>query len=266
VGAHDPFEAKQELIDYYRQNPDPRGIHRSPTMAAMIHSLDQSLGDLLDELERTGLDENTIIIFTSDNGGVIKKGIEEDGGVPATNNYPFRNGKASQFEGGTRVPLLIRWPAVIGQGAVSDAIITGVDFYPTLVEMCQLEMKQQQILDGVSIVPALTGSSLEREAIFHFFPFTFGPWSPAGAWVRQGVWKLIEVYNPTSAFPDSFELYNLKEDIAESTNLSARYPERVQSMKKLLQQHYLETNALLPIPNPDYNGRLQQIGQARNAL
>jgi len=264
--VHDPFQAKQELIEHYKKNPDPRGIHQSPTMAAMIHSMDESLGELLDELERTGLDKNTILIFTSDNGGVIKKAVKEEPGIPATSNYPLRNGKASQFEGGTRVPLIIRWPGVADREKVSEEIVTGVDFYPTLLEMCGLKLKQEQILDGISMVPALTGGKLERDAIFHFFPFTFGPWSPAGAWVRQGDWKLIEVFNPTSAFPDSFELYNLKEDLAETTNLAAKHPERVDALKKLLQRHYQETGARMPIPNPDYNGKLQQIGAPRNAL
>jgi arylsulfatase A-like enzyme len=264
--VHGPWHAKPELIEYFRQRPDPRNIHRSPTMAAMLKSMDESLSRLLDHLEAAGLDDNTIIVFTSDNGGVVKKGAKGEEGIPATNNHPLRNGKASQFEGGTRVPLMIRWPGVADQEKVSDEIVTGVDFYPTLLEMCGLKPEQKQVLDGTSLFPALTGGELERDAIFHFFPWSFGAWSPAGAWVRQGDWKLIEVFNPTSAFPDSFELYNLKKDPAETTNLAEVHPERVDAMKKRLQQHYRETGARMPVPKPDYNGKLQQIGKPKNEL
>lgn len=264
--VHGPWNAKRELIAHFKERPDPRGIQSSPTMAAMLKSMDESLGRLLDHLEATGLDKNTIIVFTSDNGGVVKKGPAGEPGIPSTSNAPLRNGKASLFEGGSRVPLLIRWPGVTDQGRTSDAVATGVDFYPTLRDICGLKPKQEQILDGASLVPVLKGGTLAREAVFHFFPWSFSPWSPAGAWVRQGDWKLIEVFNPSSAFPEPYELYNLKDDVGEKNNLAQAHPEQVAALKALLQRHYRETGALLPAPNPDHNGKLPQIGKPRNEL
>ncbi|MFA5688677.1 MAG: sulfatase [Kiritimatiellales bacterium] len=247
--VHGPWAAKRELIQYYNRNPDPAGLQQSAVMAAMIQSMDESLGRLLDDLEKTGLDKNTIIIFTSDNGGVVKKGPNN---VPATSNAPLRNGKASLFEGGTRVPALIRWPGVADVERLEQTVITGVDYYPTLLEMCGLSPNPEQILDGVSLVPLLKGQALNREAIFCYFPWAFGNWSPAGAWVRQGDWKLIDVFNPGASFPDAYELYNLKDDIGETRNLAEQLPERVVAMKALLQQHYETTGALPLLPNPGY--------------
>ncbi|MCF7818543.1 MAG: sulfatase [Kiritimatiellales bacterium] len=251
--VHGPWYAKQEMIDYFTAHPDPTGLQKSPLMAAMLKSMDESLGRLLDDLEKSGLDKNTIIVFTSDNGGVVKKDIGTEK-VPATSNAPLRNGKASLFEGGTRVPALIRWPGVTDAGRVEETPVTGVDYYPTLVEMCGIEPKQSQVIDGVSLVPLLKGGALERKALFCYFPHSFGKWSPSGAWVRQGDWKLIEVFDPSSDFPEPYELYNLHEDIGETRNLAKEYPERVAAMKAMLQQHYRDTEALMPIPNPGFKG------------
>ncbi len=274
-GVHGPWQAKAKLIEYYIQHPDPTGRQQSTIMAAMLQSVDKSLGRLLDDLEASGLDRNTIIIFTSDNGGVVKKMVGNpsipvvDEGknpqpkplfmtcepqVPVTSNAPLRNGKASVFEGGTRVPALIRWPGVTDRCRVEETPIMGIDYYPTLVEMCGLEMKPSQVIDGVSLVPLLKGNALARDTLFCYFPHSFGKWSPAGAWVRQGDWKLIEVFDPSTSFPNGYELYNLRDDMGETKNLVDKYPERVEAMKKLLQRHYRDTNALLPIPNPGFNG------------
>lgn len=274
-GVHGPWQAKAKLIEYYIQHPDPTGRQKSTIMAAMLQSMDESLGRLLDDLEERGLDKNTIIVFTSDNGGVVKKRVGNpsspviDEGknpqpkplfmtckpqVPVTSNAPLRNGKASLFEGGTRVPALIRWPGVTDRGRVDGTPIMGIDYYPTLVEMCGLKMKQPQIIDGVSLVPLLKGGALERDTLFCYFPHSFGKWSPAGAWVRQGNWKLIEVFDPSPYFPAPFELYNLRDDIGETNNLVDQYPERVAAMKKLIQKHFRDTHARTPIPNPGFNG------------
>ncbi len=251
--VHGPWFAKQELIDFYAEHPDPDGRQQSPLMAAMIQSMDESLGRLLDDLEASGLDKNTVIIFTSDNGGVVKKNIGKEK-VPATSNFPLRNGKTSVFEGGTRVPALIRWPGVTDQGRVEETPVMGIDCYPTLAEICGLKIKQEQVIDGVSLVPLLKGGTLERDTLFCYFPHSFGKWSPAGAWVRQGDWKLIDVFDPSPDFPASFELYNLSEDIGETNNLVEQYPERVAAMKRMLKQHFQDTNARVPVPNPGFGG------------
>ena len=246
--VHSPWGAKPEMIEYFEKHPDPAGLQKSPIMAALLKSMDESLDRLLDDLEATGLDKNTIIIFTSDNGGVVKINI---GDVPATNNSPLRRGKATVFEGGSRVPALFRWPGVTDAGGVSAAIISGVDFYPTLLDICRIPQNPEQIIDGVSIAPALRGGALDRENIYCFFPHNFGADSPAAAWVRQGDWKLIEVFYVADVWPDKFLLYNLKDDISETVNLASQFPERVAIMSAALREHYKLSPVPL-IPNPAF--------------
>ena len=258
--VHVPFQAKTAATEYFRNHPDPQGKQRSPTMAAMIQSMDASLGRLLDDLERTGLDKNTIIVFTSDNGGLTHKEVEIDGGVPPTSNLPLRSGKASLFEGGSRVPALIRWPGVTDSGRVSEAVITGIDYYPTLLEMCGIPKNSKQTLDGVSLVPALKGGALERKEVFCFFPHNFTEYSPAGAWVRQGDWKLIEVFYISDLWPEKYLLYNLKDDLGETRNLAAEYPERTAGMAAELKRHYMTLCDRPPIPNPDFDPATLPVG------
>jgi arylsulfatase A-like enzyme len=258
-GVHTPLMGKPELIEYYRQHPDPKGKQLSPTMAAMIQSVDESLGRLLDDLESTGLDKNTIIVFTSDNGGLTNKKVEADGNVPVTNNFPLRRGKASIFEGGGRVPALIRWPGVTDAGAVSEQPITGVDYYPTLLEIASIPQPADQVLDGLSLVPALKGQELGREAIYCYFPHSFTEYSPPGAWVREGDWKLLENFWVSDFWPDQFLLYNLKQDIGETTNLAEKHPEIVSRLAAKLKEHY-SMGGRPPKPNPDYNPAFTPVG------
>lgn len=258
--VHDPFQAKPDLVEHYKQHPDPRNLQTNPTMAAMLHSMDESLVRLLDELERTGLDRNTIIVFTSDNGGLERKDKKGQGRLEITNNSPLRSGKGSLFEGGTRVPALIRWPGVTDSGSVSDAVITGVDYYPTLLEMCGLSKNPEQKIDGVSIAPLLKGGGLDRDAVFCFFPHSFGEHSPAGAWVRQGDWKLIQNFHVSDLWPEEFLLYNLKDDIGETRNLANAQPERTAAMAKLLKDHYMTLCDRPPKPNPAYNPSKLPVG------
>ena len=258
--VHIPFEAKEELIEFYRKNPDPRGIHLSPTMAAMIHSMDESLGRLLDELEKSGLDKNTIIVFTSDNGGLADRAVEADGGVMATSNYPLTKGKKALFEGGSRVPAIIRWPGVTDAGGVSDEIINSIDFYPTLLDICGIKPDPKQILDGVSLTPALRGGALPERSIYCFFPNNFTEYSPAGAWMRQGDWKLIEVFYVSDLWPEKYLLYNLKDDIGETRNLAAEYPERTAAMAAALKENYMTLCRNPPILNPDFSLATVPIG------
>jgi len=258
--VHIPFQAKQELIEYYRQHPDPQGKQLSPTMAAMIQSLDESIGNLLDDLEKSGLDKNTIIVFTSDNGGLDDRPVEADGGVMATSNAPLRKGKKALFEGGSRVPAIIRWPGITDAGGVSDEIISGIDFYPTLLDICGIEKNPKQIIDGVSIAPALRGGAMPERGIFCFFPHNFTEYSPAGAWMRQGDWKLIEVFYVSDLWPEKYLLYNLKDDLGETQNLAKKYPERVASMAAALTENYMTLCKNPPIPNPDFKPETMPVG------
>jgi arylsulfatase A-like enzyme len=258
--VHTPFQAKDELIEYYRNHPDPQGRQLSPTMAAMLHSMDESLGHLLDDLERSGLDKNTILVFTSDNGGLSNRPVPADGGVPATNNDPLHKGKASLFEGGSRVPALVRWPGITDEERVSDAVITGVDFYPTLLEMCGIPPNPDQVIDGISFVSVLKGASVADREIYCFFPHNFSEYSPAGAWIRQGDWKLIEVFYISDIWPEKYLLYNLKEDIGEKTNLAAKHPERTAAMAEKLETHYMTLCDRPPIPNPAFDESTLPVG------
>lgn len=251
--VHTPFMAKPDLVEYYRNHPDPQGRQLSPTMAAMLHSMDESLGRLLDDLERTGLDQNTIIVFTSDNGGLDRKPVHQDGDVPATSNAPLRKGKASLFEGGSRVPALVRWPGVTDNGSVSDAVISGIDFYPTLLEMCAIPRNPDQVIDGISFVPALRGGPMPDRSLYCFFPHNFSEYSPAGGWIRRGDWKLIEVFYRSDIWPDHYLLYNLKEDRGETVNRAAEFPELTKELAEMLRQHYMTVCDRPPVPNPDFD-------------
>lgn len=251
-GVHTPLQAEEAWKAHYEGREDPTGRHRSPTFAAMLRAVDLSLEELLDFLDEAGLARNTILVFTSDNGGLRHVTVPGEG-VPATSNEPLRSGKGTLFEGGSRVPLLIRWPGVTG-GGVSDEPVTGVDFYPTLLEMAGLPMPEQQTVDGVSLAPLLRdGEPLAREAIFSFFPHNFGERSPAGAWVREGDWKLIEVFYHSDLWPERYELYNLADDLGEYRNVAGEHPERVERMAAMLRGHYAELSPNPPKPNPDFD-------------
>ena len=175
--VHAPFDAKQALIEKHRARVNPADPQRSPTYAAMIESMDDAIGTLLDALDRLKIADNTIIIFTSDNGGNMYN--EVDGTTP-TSNAPLRGGKATMFEGGTRVPGVIVWPGITAAGSRSDAIIQSEDYYPTLLDGLGLKAAPDQRFDGVSILPALRGSELDRDAVFQYFPHNPGvpDWLP----------------------------------------------------------------------------------------
>ena len=255
--VHAPFDAKQQLVQRYRKLVDPQAAQRSPTYAAMIESMDDAVGTLLDTLDRLGIAENTIIIFASDNGGNMYNYV--DGGT-ATSNAPLRGGKATMYEGGVRGPAIVVQPRLgktrpIKAGSRSDQIIQSIDFYPTLMGMLGIQPRPGQIIDGVSISAALQGQTLERDAIFTYFPHApnVPDWLPASASVHQGDWKLIRLFHEGESGDHRYKLFNLKDDIGESTNLAAMYPDRVKQLDELIEQHLVDTNAVRPLPNPNFN-------------
>ena len=215
--VHTPIQAKADLIAKYNDKP-PSGGQDNPTYAAMIESMDQSVGRILTHLDALGLDSNTMVIFYSDNGGAIQ----------ATSNTPLRGFKGMLYEGGIRVPLAIRWTGTIAPGQIIDTPVIGVDFYPTLIELAGADLPDQ-VLDGESLMPLLkgTGSIPERNLYWHFpayleMPRRFeGPWrtTPAGV-VRNSTYKLIEFFED-----GALELYRLTDDMEESTNLALEQPE-----------------------------------------
>ena len=255
--VHAPWGHKEEITKRYRGKVDPRGKQNNPVMASMLKSLDESLGRVLDTLDRLKLTDNTIIIFMSDNGGNVHEIVE---GHPPTNNAPLRGGKAMIYEGGTREPMLVAWPGTVRPGSTCSEMVQSIDFYPTLLDMAGVAPKEGKLLDGESIVPLLkqTGS-LKRDAIFCHFPHGLGRLNYPSTYVRQGPWKLIRFYHDGPNGTHRYELYNLTADISETTNLADKHPARVKQMDALIDGFLKRTDALVPIPNPNYNPKMAPV-------
>jgi len=262
--VHAPFQAKEAITGKYRGRTDPRGKQDCAVMAAMIQSLDEGVGRVLDELDRLKIAGETIIIFMSDNGGNMYSRVE---GTTPTNNAPLRGGKGMIYEGGTREPCIIVWPGVVEPGSTSTEVIASVDFYPTMLEMGEVPARKDQIIDGVSIAPILKGSGgLDREAIFCHFPhYTPATGNLPATSVRKGDWKLIRLYGEGEDNTKSrCELYNLKDDIGERNDLAGRFPERVRELDALIARHLKETGAIVPVPNPAHDPKAKMpVGKAR---
>ena len=250
-GVHSPLQAKPELIERFRNKPVAGG-HHDPTYAAMIFSVDQSVGRIRQTVQELNLAEKTLIIFTSDNGGVggySREGIKS--GRDGTDNAPLRGGKGMLYEGGIRVPFVASWPGVVPAGRESDLPVNSVDLYPTLLDVAGIKPPQGTLLDGTSYLSVLKGESPEQERrpLYWHFPGYLGSnentWrtTPAGA-IRNGDWKLIEFFED-----DRRELYNLRTDVGEKHNLAASDPEQLKSLTRMLQEWRRETNAALPTKN-----------------
>jgi len=251
--VHAPFDAKKALLEKYRPLVDPRSPQRSPTYAAMIESFDDAIGTLLDALDRLQLADQTIILFTSDNGGNMYN--EVDGTTP-TCNAPLRGGKASMYEGGTRVPQIIAWPGVTAPGSRSDFLTQSEDFYPTLLEGLSLGSVPGQTFDGTSILPVLKGGRIERDSAFQYFPHSPGvpDWLPPSVSVhRRDGWKLIRIFHAGEGGRHRHLLYNLIDDLGEKNNLAGQRPELVAELDARIETFLAETNAVLPIPNPAFD-------------
>jgi arylsulfatase A-like enzyme len=250
--VHEPWDGdKPDLLEKYRKKADPDDPQHNPIMGAMVETMDACLGRVLDTIERLGLAEDTIVVFTSDNGGVSWRDVE---GALVTSNLPLRNGKGSIYEGGTREPLVVSWPGRVNPGSRSDAIAQSIDLFPTVLEMVGLKPAPGQILDGVSLVPALTKAGpLAREALFCDYPvYGAATGNLPSCWVRRGDWKLIRFYCDGPGQRDRFELYNLRDDVGEATNLADFRPDLVRELDALIDRHLKDTDALVPIPNPAY--------------
>jgi arylsulfatase A len=249
--AENPFTRK-ELSDFlkddafegYRVFPNQtvkiKQFQDNVEFAGMVESMDESFGRVLRKLEELGIDDHTVVIFYSDNGGMSAanfyypdREITEDKLDEAfsTSNLPLRGAKGWLYEGGIRVPLIIKWPKIGLQKQVCNVPVTSPDFYPTILEMLGIPVPSDHNLDGVSIVPLLKGEeSLEREAIYWHFPHysNHGMQSPGGA-IRSGDYKLLEYFENNAV-----QLFNLKEDIAEQNDLSLSEPEKVKELRQML--------------------------------
>ena len=250
--VHAPFDAKPELIEKHRPRVDPSDPQRCPTYAAMIESMDDAIGTLLDALDRLQLSDRTIIIFTADNGGNMYN--EVDGTTP-TSNAPLRGGKATLFEGGVRVPCVIAWPGLVQPGSRSNVIVQSEDYYPTLAEGLALAPQPDQQFDGVSILRALKGEPCERGPVFNYFPHDPGvpDWLPPAVAVHAGDWKLIRIFHGGDGGAHRWKLFNLREDLGEQHDLASQQPDRVRELDALIEKFLTDTRAVLPIPNPAFD-------------
>jgi arylsulfatase A-like enzyme len=241
--VHAPLMGKKELIDEYADSPGANG-QSNKVYAAMVQSVDESVGRILRKLEELNLIDHTIVVFTSDNGGAVHFGKP-----PATCNGPLRMGKGYAYEGGLRVPLLVKAPGVTRPGSVSDVPVISHDFFPTLLELVGAEKSASRTaLDGISFVPLLQGkTSLGRKELFWHYPHY---WNGKGALpvtpysvARLGDWKLIRFYES-----DREELYNLRDDPSEQHDLAATQPNKARQFSKRLDAWLKDVSAQMPVP------------------
>ncbi len=248
--VHAPHEAKKELIEKFKKKT-PVGGHNNPAYAGMIYSVDESVGRVLALLDELKLAENTLVIYSSDNGGVGGYHREGINAGDVTDNAPLRGGKGMLYEGGIRVPYVFRWPGKISEGAVCDQPITSVDLYPTLLEVAGAKPPPNYPLDGVSYLKVLTSggkAKLNRDAMYWHFPGYLG--AGKGSWrtlpgsaIRSGDWKLIEYFED-----NRLELYNLRDDLSERNNLAAKMPDKTKELHEKLLAWRREIKAPMPRP------------------
>lgn len=250
LDAVDPFKEGEPMPAWHiRQHRVRRRIVQSdPVYAAMVENLDWNVGRLLDALDRTGKAEDTIVIFTSDNGGLATAE-----GSP-TCNAPLAEGKGWMYDGGVREPLLIRWPGRIAPGTRTAEPVTTPDFYPTLLELCNQPPRPEQHVDGTSFAPLVRDDGFERGPIFWHYPHYPNQGGTPGAAVRDGVWKLIRFFED-----ERVELYRLDRDPGEATDLAAVEPEQAVRLAQALADWLPTVGARFPVsvgrdPYPDLPG------------
>jgi arylsulfatase A-like enzyme len=256
--VHNPQQAKPAIVAKYREKaaglPAPVGpefvkegerqarqVQNQPVYAAMVESLDQSVGRIMDALSRLGIVDDTIVFFTSDNGG-----LSTSEGSP-TSNVPLRAGKGWLYEGGIRVPLIVAGKGITQGGAVCDAPMISTDYYPTMLELAGLPLGPEQHADGASLVSLLNGRTRSSRTLFWHYPhYGNQGGSPAGA-VRSGDFKLIEWYEN-----ERIELYDLRTDLGEAHDLAAQLSDVANDLRQKLHDWRARVNAKMPTPNPDY--------------
>ena len=235
--VHNPLSPKPEKLAKYRKKKG--NDQNNPAYAAMVESVDDSVGRVLETLEKLKLTDNTLIIFTSDNGGLTPK---------VTSNYPLLGGKSFPFEGGTAVPLVVKWADKIKPGTTSERVIN-MDLYPTLLSAAGLPLRPEQHVDGVNLMPLLTeGKSLsERPLVFHHPHYTHatGPYSI----IIDGDWKLIRFYNDAKG---AYLLFNIKADREERKDLASAHPEQVKQLSEALERELTAMDAEMPSGNPQF--------------
>ena len=243
--VHTPIEGKPEYVERYRRLVKPGMRHTNPAYAAMVQSVDDSVGRIVAKLNQLGIAQRTVIIFAGDNGGLDREGNP-------TENKPLRDGKGSTYEGGVRVPTIIQWPGVTQPGSVCNEPVITIDYYPTLLDITCVKgnAAHNTNVDGASLVPLLrdANATLGRQALYWHYPhYHKGGATPYGA-VRAGDWKLIEFYEDMHV-----ELYDLSEDIRENENLAAQMANKADHLRRMLHRWRDRVGAQMPQANPDYD-------------
>ena len=246
--VHTPIQGKANLVARYK-NQSPTKAHNNPTYAAMIHSLDENVGRIMAKLDQLGLAENTLVLFSSDNGGLWQ----------ISKQWPLRAGKGAYYEGGIREPMIVRWPGKIKPGSQCNVAVSGIDFFPTFLEAAGAAIPKGNVLDGQSLMPLLTqsGTIKDRPLFWHFRIYLQGGSSESrdpqfrtrpGSVVRIGDWKLHEYFED-----GGLELYNLQEDIGEKNNLADKEPEKLKALHDILKAWRKQIGAPVPSElNPKY--------------
>lgn len=259
--VHTPIQAKPALIAKYEQKKEGMPIAKgadfieerdafskqkqdNPAYAGMVQSVDESIGNILQKLEELKIADNTIIIFTSDNGGLTTLKRK----TSPTSVIPLRAGKGWLYEGGIRIPTIVKWTNEIKENSISETPIISTDFYPTILEMLNLPLMPNQHIDGQSLVPVLKQKdNFSRTALYWHYPHYHGSANRPSAAIRVGNYKLIEWFED-----GAIELYNLKNDISEQQNLAEEMPQKAATLKQRLHTWQTDIGALMPTVNPDY--------------
>jgi arylsulfatase A-like enzyme len=270
--VHGPIQTTREKWAKYREKAERMGIAErgfemglflpirqvqdNPVYGGLVESMDDAVGVVLNALEELNLEKNTIVIFTSDNGGVAT------GDNNSTSNLPLRAGKGYQFEGGIREPYFIKVPWMKNGGKITEPV-TGTDFYPTLLELAGIALKPEEHLDGVSLVPLLEGGTIPGRPLIWHYPHYGNQGGEPSSIVRHGQWKLIHYYEDGRD-----ELYNLDADVSEENDLSGHFPEKVRELKNELFDYLDEARAMYPREDPEYSeeAEMLRLDKIRNEL
>ncbi|GFD68613.1 sulfatase [Alteromonas sp. KUL106] len=263
--VHAPIQTSKTLWQKYRDKAEAQGlaekhqrfkfdrrravrqIQDNPIFAGLVESMDTAVGIVLDKLKATGLDNNTIVVFTSDNGGL------SSGDGYGTASLPYRGGKGRQFEGGIRVPYYIYAPGMAANGSDVATPVSGIDLYPTLLDLVGIATSVEHQLDGVSLKPLLAGEKIAERPLFWHFPHYGNQGGEPSSMIRQGDWKLIYYHEDQRV-----ELYNLAKDIGEQSDLAKKQQLITTQLKAQLDAWLLATNAQFPTPNPEYDPTKRQ--------
>lgn len=254
--VHIPVEAKQELVAKYKAKLKPGQPQNDPAYAAMVQSMDESVGRVMSELERLKLKDDTLVLFTSDNGGLSAPEWKK---TPVTSNAPLREGKGFLYEGGVRVPL-IAWGGGAGRGLTCDAAMSSIDFYPTLLNQAGAAIPEPESRDGVDITSLIQsgGTAPERTLYWHYPHYSNQGGKPSSS-IRRGNFKLIEFHEDGHA-----ELYDLREDLSEKKDLAAAMPEKTAELRKALREWRASVKAEMPTVNSEYDPARAELGYAWN--